>query len=264
MAEVTNYNNAEFCWLDLGTSDREKSKEFYSNLFGWFGFEMPGEDTGGYSMFLMNQKPVAGYFPLMPEQIAMNIPPHWMSYLKTDDINETVKLVKENGGSIVVDVQVVPTQGAMALAQTPDGGMFGLWQPENHFGSAYKEEHGSFSWFEYGCRDREVAIKFFESVFGWQSQTSPMGEMLYTLLTKDEKMIAGLYELPESMGDVPNHWLPYFEINDIDKGIEVILANSGTILMPKMFVENVGHFAVFQDNVGAVSGLLQSVKMENC
>jgi len=260
MAEMSNYNHAEFCWLDLASSDLSKSKEFYAYLFGWESFEMPVEDAGGYGMFTLNHKPVTGYYPLMKEQIEMNIPSHWMSYIKTDDIASTVNLIKENGGKIIVDVQNVPTQGSMALAHGPDGGLFGLWQPENHFGSAYKQEHGSMCWFEYGCRDREGAIKFFEAVFGWQSNTSPMGENLYTTFFIENNMIAGLYELPENMNDVPNHWLPYFEIADLDKALEIVSNNNGVVIMGKLFVEGVGDFAVIQDPIGAVSGLIQSSK----
>ncbi len=258
MAVMSSYQDGDFCWSDLGTTDLEKSKLFYSQLFGWDAFEMPGNETGGYSMFLMKQGVVAGYYPMMKEQIEMHIPCHWMSYIKTSNINATLNLAKENGGIILVDTQTIPTQGSMALVQAPDGGIFGLWQPESHFGSVYKGEHGSMCWFEYGCRNRDLAIKFFESVFGWNSNTSDMGGNLYTVFSIGEQMVAGLYLLPEEMKDVPSHWLPYFEVGDIDKAIEVVGANSGNILMAKMFVEGVGHFAVIQDNVGAVIGLIQS------
>ena len=38
------------CWVDLFTSDPEKSRIFYSELFGWT-VEDPGPDYGGYVNF---------------------------------------------------------------------------------------------------------------------------------------------------------------------------------------------------------------------
>lgn len=260
MAEMSNYQHAEFCWLDLGTKDISSAKNFYSLLFGWESFDMPVEESGGYGMFMLQNRPISGYYPLMQEQLDMHIPSHWMSYIKTDNINETLNRVKENGGKIIVDVQTIPTQGSMALAQGPDGGMFGLWQPENHFGSAFVREHGSMCWFEYGCRNRELAIKFYEEVFGWKSKTTLMGDTSYTTLFTEDKMVAGLYELTANMDDVPNHWLPYFEVANLDSALETTINNNGVIIMGKMFVDSVGHFAVIQDSTGAVSGLIESLK----
>lgn len=39
------------CWMDLWTSDVEGSRQFYSDLFGWFAAE-PSEEFAGYWMFL--------------------------------------------------------------------------------------------------------------------------------------------------------------------------------------------------------------------
>ena len=113
-------------------------------------------------------------------------------------------------------------------------------------------------WFEYGCRDRERAINFFQAVFGWQSNTTQMGETLYTTFFIGDNMIAGLYTLPENMNDVPNHWLPYFEVANIDSALETVTNNNGIIIMGKLFVEGVGDFAVIQDSAGAIGGLVQS------
>ena len=257
MSEIQNYNHAHFCWLDLGTFNMDAASEFYSALFNWEILRNNSQETGQYSMFLVNQKPVAGFYPLMQEQIDNHVPSHWMPYIKTDNIAETVSKAKENGANIIADVMTVPNEGSMALIQDSEGGMFGLWQPLNHIGSAYKDIPGAMCWFEYGCHNREKSIEFYQNVFGWSNETSQMGETLYTTFLSENGMVGGLYELPENMQEIPNHWLSYFATENIDKCCEIVTQKDGNIIMPKMFVPGVGFFAVIQDSQGAVFGIVQ-------
>src|SRR5258708_34879505 len=47
------------CWIDLFTTDPDKSRAFYTELFGWTA-EEPNPDFGGYFNFLENDVPIAG------------------------------------------------------------------------------------------------------------------------------------------------------------------------------------------------------------
>ena len=47
------------CWIDLFTSDPDKSRSFYGELFGWTSQEA-GEEYGGYINFSKDGVPVAG------------------------------------------------------------------------------------------------------------------------------------------------------------------------------------------------------------
>ena len=47
------------CWVDLFTSDPDKSRAFYGELFGWTA-EDAGEEYGGYINFSKDGVPVAG------------------------------------------------------------------------------------------------------------------------------------------------------------------------------------------------------------
>jgi hypothetical protein len=85
-----------------------------------------------------------------------------------------------------------------------------------------------------------------------------MGEnMLYTTFSLGDKMVAGLYDMTPDMVNIPSHWLPYFAIANIDDSLEKIANLKGNIILPKMFIEGVGHFAVVQDPQGGVFGLVQ-------
>ena len=47
------------CWIDLFSSDTDKAKDFYGQLFGWTTLD-PGPEYGGYFIFQLDGKAVAG------------------------------------------------------------------------------------------------------------------------------------------------------------------------------------------------------------
>ena len=67
------------CWVDLMSSDVEKSKAFYGELFGWTADE-PNPEFGGYTNFRKDGEQVAG---LMTAQEA-GMPDVWSVYLAVD------------------------------------------------------------------------------------------------------------------------------------------------------------------------------------
>ena len=151
----------------------------------------------------------------------------------------------------------VMEEGRMGMLQDPEGAIVGIWQPKKHQGFEYKEVHGSPCWFEHGSHDSSKSVPFLEKVFGWTSKSEKMGGNLYTSFFSGEEMVGGLYIFSPDMSSVPSHWLPYFTIDNIETAIELTTKMGGSVLMPKMLVEGVGHFCVLRDPQGAVFGLVQ-------
>ena len=75
------------CWVNLLTSDAERSRGFYSQVFGWTATE-PQEQFGGYFNFSSGGALVAGG---MPKQPGMEAPDTWSVYLATDDVQKTLE-----------------------------------------------------------------------------------------------------------------------------------------------------------------------------
>jgi predicted enzyme related to lactoylglutathione lyase len=82
------------CWVDLMTSDIERSRAFYCQLFGWTA-EEPAEEFGGYLNFTKNGVPVAG---CMASQPGSGMPDAWSVYLAADDTRKTLDAATANGG----------------------------------------------------------------------------------------------------------------------------------------------------------------------
>src|SRR4051812_50057092 len=95
MSERTSYEPGTPSWVDLSTPDPDAAKRFYGELFGWKA-EDPGpvEETGGYAMFTLRGKNVAGVSPLMSE----DQPAVWSTYVSTDDADAVVARAKDAGG----------------------------------------------------------------------------------------------------------------------------------------------------------------------
>jgi predicted enzyme related to lactoylglutathione lyase len=77
---------------------------------------------------------------------------------------------------------------------------------------------GTFSWVGLGTVDLEGAKDFYRRMFAWEPEDTPAGEGgTYTMLRRDGRDVAGMYELSPDMLErgVPPHWLSYVTVADI-------------------------------------------------
>jgi predicted enzyme related to lactoylglutathione lyase len=62
---------------------------------------------------------------------------------------------------------------------------------------------------------------------------------------------------------VPNSWLTYFAVDDLDASVAKVTELGGSVMMPSMEVEGVGRFAVVADNHGAVFAIIKMANPES-
>src|SRR5688572_27456235 len=99
------------CWVDLLTSDPDRSRAFYGQLFGWKS-EEAGEEYGGYITFLRDGLPVAG---AMRNDGQAGVPDHWSVYLSTDNAQATAEAAAAHGGQVLVPAMEIKDVGSMAV-----------------------------------------------------------------------------------------------------------------------------------------------------
>ena len=216
------------CWVDLMTSDTERSQAFYRELFGWTVQE-PAEEFGGYLTFTKAGVPVAGCMASRPGSGMPNV---WSVYLTTDNAGKTVDVAVANGGQVHVEAMTVGNLGTMAVIGDPGGAGIGVWQPGRHQGFGVLGEAGAPSWFELHTRDYPAAVEFYRTVFGWNTQVlSDTAEFRYTTLRQGEGWLAGIMDastfLPEG---VPAHWSVYFGVEDTNAALARIVDLGGSIV----------------------------------
>ncbi len=253
MPELTIHAPGTPIWVDLGSPDLEASKAFYSSLFGWEGHTEPAPEAGGYTMFHLRGKGVAGAAPLMsPQQ-----PPAWTTYVSVEDADKTAQRVRDAGGTILMEPMDVLDAGRMAILQDPGGAVVGVWQPRNHRGAEVFNEPGALCWNELDTRDTEAAKAFYGKVFGWGAKSYGAGPTGYTEWQLGEKSVAGMMEMGEAFpAGVPPHWLVYFAVADCEAAAERAKGLGAKVLMPPREIEP-GTFAVLSDPQGAAFAIIQ-------
>ncbi len=215
-------------WIDLTTSDMDRAQQFYSTVFGWT-FESAGPDYGGYVNCFKDGKPVAG---LMFNDPQWNSPDGWTTYFHTADINSTVAKATAAGGTSCVEPMEVPEKGWMGVLTDPTGAVFGLWQPTGHQGFEVINEDGAPTYHQLTTRDYGKALEFYREVFDWQIDTvSDTDEFRYSTASFGGDPLLGMMDgtgdLPEG---VPSNWFFFLGADDVDKTVQLIVDNGGTVV----------------------------------
>jgi predicted enzyme related to lactoylglutathione lyase len=212
------------------TSDTERTRAFYGELFGWTGGE-PNAEFGGYFNFTKDGVLVAGCMPHMP---GSDEPDVWSVYLATDDAAKTLEAAAASGGQVTVPAMAVGDLGTMAVITDAGGASIGVWQPGQHKGFGLIAEPGAPGWFEVQTRDYEATVRFYREVFGWDTHVaSDTPEFRYTTLGQDAQAQAGIMDasgfLPEG---VPAHWSVYFGAEDTDAALAKVTSLGGSVVLP--------------------------------
>ena len=259
MTEFTSYAEGTPCWVDVTSPDLDRSIDFYRGLFGWTADRASEPEAGGYTMFSLNGKSVAAGSPPPPGQ--EGVPPHWTTYIASDDADATAEKIRSAGGTVLAEPFDVFDSGRMTIAQDPTGAVFGVWQAREHIGAELANEPGTLNWNECQTDDPAKAAAFYKDVFGYEVDEAPMGDAdVYRVLKVDGRGIAGILQITPPMKDagVPPNWSTVFTVADTDETRRRAEELGGTLLAGPMDVPEVGRLAVLEDPVGAVFQVLQS------
>lgn len=257
MQETPQYAPGTFCWVELGTSDGEGAKKFYTELFGWGFTDNPIGPNMVYTMLKLDGKDVGALYQLTPEMSAQGIPPHWLSYVSVTSVDETAAKAKDAGGTLMKEAFDVFDVGRMAVVKDPTGAVFALWEPRKHAGAGITNVPNSFCWNELGTTDTAKAAAFYTNIFGWTANTQNFGPMEYTMFTNGEKPAGGMYGLTPEMGNIPSHWLVYFAVEDCDATVEKANSLGGKTMKPADDIPGVGRFAILLDPQGTAFAIIK-------
>jgi uncharacterized protein len=115
-----------FVWDELMTTDVDAAKSFYGEVFGWTTRDMDMGEMGTYSMFQRGGETDTGGLMARPPNV--EAPPHWLTYIGSEDVDKTAAKAKKLGATLIVEGMDIPNVGRFAVIQDPVGAVFGVFQ----------------------------------------------------------------------------------------------------------------------------------------
>jgi uncharacterized protein len=125
-AQLVNVPGA-LTWNELGTTDVDTAKRFYTDLFGWTYDDIDMNGQGTYSIILNGDERNGGIRAQTPQE--EGIPPNWLVYFGAAGVDESAAQATELGGNVIVPTMHVPN-GAFSVVADPQGAVFALFQGE--------------------------------------------------------------------------------------------------------------------------------------
>jgi predicted enzyme related to lactoylglutathione lyase len=117
----------DICWTELATHDIQAAKEFYGTVFGWeFIDHNFGEMT--YTMIKNNNQEFGGMWAI-PKEMQKECPPHWMSYILVESLDQAVEKACSHKAQIKKPATQVGDMGRFAIIIDPTGAHIALWEP---------------------------------------------------------------------------------------------------------------------------------------
>ena len=245
MPNVDSHEPGNFCWIELGTTDQADAKKFYQSLFGWETADQPMGPGETYTLFKKAGRDVAAGYRLRPDQ--KGVPPHWQVYVRVTSADDATAKAKGLGGTALTAPFDVFDAGRMAVLQDPTGAVFAVWEPGRNTGLGVVDEPGAFCWAELMASELSRSATFYKSLFGWGTKDDPR----YTEWTLGGRSIGGMIQIQKDWGEIPPHWLVYFQVEDCDRSVEKAKGLGAKVSMGPQDFPGVGRIALLNDPQGA-------------
>jgi hypothetical protein len=237
------------CWMDLITSDVDKSVGFYTRLLGWTAQEAP-TDFGGYKYFEKDGKGVGGCMANDPDWQA---PDGWSIYLRSEDVRATAAAAESHGGSTLMEPMDVVPNGSFAVLRDAGGAAISAWQPGTELGFGVLREEATPVHFELHTREYDKTVQFYRDVFGWKPQVlADEPGFRYATHSDATNPRAGIMDASGFLrADAQPHWSVYLGVADVDATLERAVELGASIVAAAEDTPY-GRLATVADPTGAV------------
>jgi predicted enzyme related to lactoylglutathione lyase len=245
-------DRGRFVWYELLTSDPEAARGFYTELIGWGTTQWEGGDQP-YTMWTKGEARVAGVMALPDDAVKAGVPPHWLAYIGTPDVDATLTEATKLGAKVLMPKMAIPKVGSFAVLADPQGAAFAVHTSEEAVvGDEGSTGVGHFSWHELATTDHEAAFDFYSTLFGWvKTEVMDMGPAgLYQMYGRGGSTLGGMYNKSADMPGPPS-WLFYVTVDDVDATAPRVSDLGGQVVVEPMEVPGGDRIAQCRDPQGA-------------
>ncbi|MBV8809331.1 MAG: VOC family protein [Acidobacteriaceae bacterium] len=257
MPSLQTHPPSSFCWFELGTTDQNAAKQFYTSLFGWTANDYPMGPSDFYTMFQLTGADAAAAYTLREDQRQHGVPPHWMIYIAVENADQTAARAGQLGATVLAAPFDVAEHGRMAVLQDPTGAAFSIWQPKQHPGTGVSRTDGTVCWADLSTGDPAKAAQFYEALFGWSVKPGEHDSSGYLHIQNRGEFIGGIPPAALRNSQIPPHWLLYFQTSNCDQTAKNAAQAGATLHVAPMTIPNVGRMSVIADPQGAVFAIFQ-------
>lgn len=237
---------------DLMSTDPERSKAFYSALFGW---QLVPVSFGGFNLTRIT---VSGLRlgAIMPFDLSLGVPSHWVPYVSVSNVDATCKRARELGGTVCMGGMDIPV-GRFALCEFPGRALFSPFTPKEPAAPPSPPPAGTFCWDELLTPDAAAARAFYASLFDWQTREMDMGASTYVVCERGGRQVGGIMQSPPGAPHPPM-WLAYVAVDDVDASTARGKELGATVIVGPHEVPGIGRFTIFSDPLGAAFAIFRA------
>lgn len=246
--------DGKFVWHDLATTELEKQKTFYSDVFGWRYRTISNTDDQ-YTLVLNGEHSVAGMFSVTPRQDAQ-AGALWFGLMSANDLAKVASAVEQGGGAIHTQPTSLPQRGTYALFRDPEGALFGVLKSSSGDPPDADIEIGDFLWMDLFAHQPGQAGTFYRQLADYEITRNEVREGIERLvLNAHGRPRAGIVPLPEDANRAG--WLPYVRVGDIKETLDKVATAGGYVMVPPDEDLLDGNLAIFADPQGGILGIVK-------
>jgi uncharacterized protein len=119
-AQVVN-EPGTLCWVELATRDAAGAQAFYAAVFPWTAKPSPE-----YTEWHLGPRAIGGAMTIRAEWGP--VPPHWLPYFMSADVDATTERAKRLGGGVRVPPSDVQSVGRFAVLYDSQGASFAIYR----------------------------------------------------------------------------------------------------------------------------------------
>jgi predicted enzyme related to lactoylglutathione lyase len=121
--------------------------------------------------------------------------------------------------------------------------------------------HGKFCWNELNTRNLEREKKFYADTLGWTYEDMSSDDGAYWLIKMGGEDIGGMFDISDPFyNDLPEAWLAYIDVDDVDARVAKATKAGAKILKPAFDVPGVGRIVILLEPGGATVGWMTSAQ----
>jgi predicted enzyme related to lactoylglutathione lyase len=248
-------NRGEFIWEELLTTDTKSAARFYAKVAGLK--TAPSNVNRSYTTLVGSGGPMGGLMTLPDDAKKMGAPPSWMSYVSTENVEETSRHAESLGGKVLKPASDVGDGGRFAVLQDPQGASFMIYASSHPLQPPSTVPIGGVYWHELITTDYQAAFRFYEQLFGWKiANEMSMGDAGVYRIFGTPTMpngAGGIYTKPPQQPGPPA-WLPYIHVASVEKAADVAKSIGAQIMHGPADVPG-GRIIIGMDPQGAMFAL---------